>query len=111
MRMRCFWYVEVALGRAHAADVEPQHGFHRVQGLFEIVIEVHHDGRANLEALRRIHQLVGVDLLAIGRVVQRQPAVGYLRGPSAPIKIGTSARSGWVIGLSGLPMPQAPGPV
>ena len=30
-------------------------------------------------------------------------------GPSAPSQIGTSARSGCVIGLSGLPSPVAPG--
>ena len=30
-------------------------------------------------------------------------------GPSAPRMIGTSARSGWTIGLSALPSPVPPG--
>jgi hypothetical protein len=32
-------------------------------------------------------------------------------GPSAPSQMGTSARSGWTMGLRGLPSPRALGPL
>ena len=76
--------VVLALG-AHAADVEGEHRPGAGEGLFDrlgaVVLGRHERGeRRHLEALLRAGELVGVDLLAVRRVVERQPAVRDLRG-------------------------------
>ena len=71
--------MEVALAGAHATHVETQHGLHGVQGLGQVVVDIHQAQGGDLEAGFGIPQLVGIHLLAVGRIVQRQPAVGDLR--------------------------------
>ena len=69
----------LALG-AHAPDVEPQRRLHRVQAGFDVVGDRDVRHRRHLEPGLRVLEVVGVDVLAERRVVQRQPAVGDLGG-------------------------------
>ena len=71
--------VVLALG-AHTADVEAEHALHRQQSGGDVVGHRHVRHRVDLESGLRVLELVGVHVLAERRVVERQPAVGDLRG-------------------------------
>src|SRR5262245_42630404 len=70
--------VEVALLRAHAADVEAEARLHRQQALRDVVAHRDLHAGADLEAGLRLPQRVRIDLGPERRVVERQPAVAEL---------------------------------
>ena len=74
--------VKVPLLGAHAADVEAQHRLHGHQRRLHVVVDLDHHELGDLEAGLRLGEGLRVDLVPVGRIVEREPSIGDLRRES-----------------------------